>query len=184
MIDPLREYELLMTRRQLFGRTALGLGTATMAHLFGDLYAADGEPSAADATTSGMHHPARAKRVIYLFMSGGPSHHDLWDYKPRMREMFGKQLPDDVRDGQRITGMTARQKNGLPVAPSKYEFTRYENNDRGVWISSLLPSHRDGREGALRPSIPRSPRRSITIPRSRTFKRAARFRVAPAWAPG
>ena len=137
---PLRDAELMMTRRQLFGRSALGLGTAAMAGLLGrDLLSAS--PLEADAARldGGLHHAAKAKRVIYLFMSGGPSHHDLWDYKPKMRDLFGKQLPDSVRDGQRITGMTSNQKNGLPIAPSKYEFRYCENNDRGVWVSELLP---------------------------------------------
>ena len=84
----LREHELNMTRRQLFGRTSLGLGTAAMAGLLGPELLADGE-----GMPTGLHHPARAKRVIYLFISGGPSHHDLWDYKPKMQEMFGKDLP-------------------------------------------------------------------------------------------
>ncbi len=88
--------------------------------------------------SDGLHHPAKAKRVIYLFMSGGPSHHDLWDYKPKMKEMFSQPLPEHVRDGQRITGMTSGQKT-LPVCPSKYKFTKYDNNDRGVWVSELLP---------------------------------------------
>ncbi|MEC8894783.1 MAG: DUF1501 domain-containing protein [Planctomycetota bacterium] len=130
-VNPQREYDLMMTRRQLFGRTALGLGTAAMANLLGPELAAQGAPT-------GPHHEPKAKRVIYLFMSGGPSHHDLWDYKPKMQEMYGKQLPKEVRDGQRLTGMTARQKSH-PVAPSKYKFTKYENNDRGVWVSELLP---------------------------------------------
>ncbi|MEZ5303341.1 MAG: DUF1501 domain-containing protein [Verrucomicrobiales bacterium] len=86
----------------------------------------------------GIHHRAKAKRVIYLFMSGGPSHHDLWDYKPKMQEMFGQDLPEHVRDGQRITGMTAGQKT-LPVCPSKYKFTKQDNNAGGVWVSELLP---------------------------------------------
>ena len=134
--DPYREYEFNLTRRQLFGRAALGLGTAAMANLFGsDLLAADGDDGAVKA---GLHHAPKAKRVIYLFMSGGPSHHDLWDYKPKMQEMFGKELPEHIRDGQRITGMTAGQKT-LPVCPSKYKFTKQENNDRGVWVSELLP---------------------------------------------
>ena len=132
-MHPLRELDLLQTRRHFFGRPALGLGTAALAHLLPDRASA-----ARGSMNGGVHHPAKAKRVIYLFMSGGPSHHDLWDYKPRMREMFGKNLPDHIRDGQRITGMTARQKTH-PVCPSKYEFTRMDNNDRGVWVSELLP---------------------------------------------
>jgi len=131
--NPLRERELYLTRRQLFGKTALGLGTAAMAHLL-----PDGRLFADGSKGGGLHHEAKAKRVIYLFMSGGPSHLDLWDYKPKLVEEFGKDLPDHVRDGQRITGMTSRQKT-LPVAPSKYEFTKHDNNDRGVWVSSLLP---------------------------------------------
>jgi uncharacterized protein (DUF1501 family) len=131
-VDPVREHELMITRRQLFGRTALGLGTAAMAQLLGtELRAGDG------GAASGMHHPAKARQVIYLFMSGGPSQHDLWDYKPKMNDLFGQDLPDHVRDGQRITGMTSGQKT-LPVCPSKYRFTKYENNERGVWISELL----------------------------------------------
>ena len=122
-----------MTRRQLFGRAALGLGTAALADVF--------SPNLLGNTSSqvrGTDFAPKAKRVIYLFMSGGPSHHDLWDYKPKMREMFGKDLPEHVRDGQRITGMTSRQKT-LPVCPSKYKFTKHENNDRGLWVSELLP---------------------------------------------
>ena len=133
-MNPIREHQLMMTRRQLFGRSALGVGTAAMAGLMGrSLFAEDSN------TPEGLHHAAKAKRVIYLFMSGGPSHHDLWDYKPKMKEMSGQQLPDHVRDGQRVTGMTANQKNGLPVAPTKYKFTKQDNNDRGVWVSELLP---------------------------------------------
>ena len=106
--DPFREYELNITRRQLFGRTALGLGTAAIANLLcADLLGPDLLADGGGAKT-GLHHPAKAKRVIYLFMSGGPSHHDLWDYKPKMQKMFGKQLPDHIRDGQRITGMSIR----------------------------------------------------------------------------
>ena len=121
----------MMTRRQLFGRAALGLGTAALANVLGPDLLAKGQ-------APGTHFAPKAKRVIYLFMSGGPSHHDLWDYKPKMREMFGKDLPEHVRDGQRITGMTSRQKT-LPVCPSKYTFTKHENNDRGLWVSELLP---------------------------------------------
>ena len=132
-MNPLREADLMMTRRQLFGRAALGLGTVALADVF--------SPNLLGNTSSqvrGTDFAPKAKRVIYLFMSGGPSHHDLWDYKPKMREMFGKDLPEHVRDGQRITGMTSRQKT-LPVCPSKYKFTKHDNNDRGLWVSELLP---------------------------------------------
>lgn len=133
MNDPTSEYALNITRRQLFEKTRLGLGTAAMAHLLGSNLLAE-QP----VTSSGLHHPAKAKSVIYLFMSGGPSHHDLWDYKPKMKDMFGEDLPEHIRDGQRITGMTAGQKT-LPVCPSKYKFTKHDNNDQGVWVSELLP---------------------------------------------
>ena len=129
---PLRESDLTLTRRQLFGRAALGLGTAAMSQLL------PGIAQAGPALDGGLHHTAKAKRVIYLFMSGGPSHLDLWDHKPKLRDLFDQDLPENVRDGQRITGMTSKQSR-LPLAPSKYEFTRQDNNDRGVWVSSLLP---------------------------------------------
>ncbi|MFT5240872.1 MAG: hypothetical protein ACI9X0_001849 [Kiritimatiellia bacterium] len=131
--NPYRENDLLMTRRQLLGRGALGLGGVALSQMLGTpLFGAE------KGIDGGPHHPATAKRVIYLFMSGGPSQHDMWDYKPKMRDMFGQELPEHVRDGQRITGMTSKQKN-LSVAPSKYAFSHYENNDRGVWVSELLP---------------------------------------------
>ena len=95
--DPIREYDLNMTRRQLFGRGALGLGTAALANLMG--------PSALGATggaMSGTHFPAKAKRVIYMFQSGGPSHIDLFDYSPRMQELHGTELPDDIRIASKV----------------------------------------------------------------------------------
>jgi uncharacterized protein (DUF1501 family) len=135
--DLMHEYRRLQTRRHLLGRTALGLGTAALAGLLpADKIFAD---QASQPDSGGMHHPAKAKRVIYLFMSGGPSQLDLWDYKPKLMELFNQQLPDHVRDGQRITGMTANQEGGLPLCPSKYKFTKYDNHDRGVWVSELLP---------------------------------------------
>ncbi|HAN96865.1 MAG TPA: sulfatase [Planctomycetaceae bacterium] len=135
--DPLRDHALMMTRRHFFGRSALGVGTAALAGLLPRSLAA-GAPLVQD----GLHHPAKAKAVIYLFKSGGPSQHDMWDYKPKLKELANQQLPESVRDGQRITGMTANQANGLPLCPSKYDFERCDNNDQGVWVSSLLPHTR------------------------------------------
>ena len=142
--SPLREWEMFQTRRQLFGKAVLGVGTAALSGLLAkDSYGTwSGSDAQADRSTplnGGLHHPARAKRVIYLFMSGGPSHLDLWDYKPKLRDWFNEQLPDSVRTGQRVTGMTANQKNGFPICPSKYQFSKAENNADGVWVSELLP---------------------------------------------
>ena len=98
MNDPVRENDLMMTRRQLFGRGVLGLGTSALAGLFrgNDAIAATTSPIAATSSghMDGLHHRAKAKHVIYLFMSGGPSHHDMWDYKPELSKKFGEQLPD------------------------------------------------------------------------------------------
>ena len=131
----IQENRLLQTRRQLFGRSALGLGTAALA----GLWPSAGQAESSGALEGGTHFTPRARRVIYLFMSGGPSHLDLWDYKPKLQNLFNQQLPAHVRDGQRVTGMTANQKNGLPICPSKYRFRRYDNNADGVWVSDLLP---------------------------------------------
>jgi uncharacterized protein (DUF1501 family) len=136
-IDPVYEYQQLTTRRQLFGKSVLGLGTAALAGLIADDLHAN--PADAGRANGATHHTPRAKRVIYLFMSGGPSQLDMWDYKPKLNDMFNQQLPASVRDGQRVTGMTANHKNGLPLCPSKYRFQRYDNNQDGVWISELLP---------------------------------------------
>lgn len=138
--NPIREQELLSTRRQLFGKAALGLGTAALASLMqGNALADEAPQQKPEDLAGGLHHRAKAKRVIYLFMSGGPSHLDMWDYKPGLKDKFNEQLPDGVRDGQRITGMTSRQKNGLPICPSKYKFEKQDNNQDGVWVSELLP---------------------------------------------
>src|SRR5262245_32542843 len=114
---------LLMTRRQFFGRTAAGIGTMALASLLAEEAGAAGQgsgfgPGALRAAGSGQPYlnpegalfAPKAKRVIYLFQSGGPSHLDLFDYKPGLQAQFGIDLPPSVRMGQRITGMTSGQK--------------------------------------------------------------------------
>ncbi len=97
---------------------------------------------AAPATTSraaalkGTHFPGKAKRVIYLHQSGAPSHIDLFDHKPAMRQHHGKELPPSIRNGQRITGMTSGQKS-FPVAAAQWEFKQHGKS--GMWLSDLLP---------------------------------------------
>ena len=134
-MDPIREAELLMTRRQLFGRTALGLGTAAISRLLtvGGL----GGVATSALATQGQGIPGmpsfapKAKRVIYLFMSGGPSQLDLWDYKPKLQELFNADLPDEVRRGQRVTTMTSGQTR-FPIAPSVFKFDKHDNGGDGA----------------------------------------------------
>jgi len=143
-MDPIREAELLMTRRQLFGRASLGLGTAALGRLLsaGGLGGIATLAQALEGQRQGIpglpNFAPKAKRVIYLFMSGGPSQLDLWDYKPKLKELFNAELPDEIRRGQRITTMTSGQTR-FPIAPSVYRFDKHDNGGDGVWVSELLP---------------------------------------------
>ncbi len=124
-MNPLREAALVETRRHFFGRSAAGIGGAALASLLNpDLFAATA--NAPDANPigglSGLPHFApKAKRVIYLFMSGAPSQLDMWDYKPEMNDWYDKDLPESIRNGQRITTMTSGQER-FPIAPSTFKF--------------------------------------------------------------
>jgi len=88
------------------------------------------------APVSGHEITPRAKRIIYLFQSGGPSQFELFDYKPKINAMHGQELPESVRKGQRLTGMTGFQ-NSLPLARSHFSFDQY--GDSGAWVSELMP---------------------------------------------
>jgi len=122
-----------LTRRYFFSRTATGLGIPALASLL---------PGAVSGTneTGGLagvpHFPAKAKRVIYLFQSGGPSQLDLFDWKPELAKRRATDLPDSIRRGQRLTGMTATQTT-FPVAPTIYSFAQHGQS--GAWLSNLLP---------------------------------------------
>src|SRR5687768_6880271 len=107
------DQRLFMTRRHFFGRMAAGIGTAALGSLL--------NPSLFASTAQHTHFPARAKRVIYLFMAGGPSQMDLLDYKPTLEKLHETELPASIRMGQRLTGMTASQKN-FPVVKSIFKF--------------------------------------------------------------
>lgn len=142
-MNTFEKYQTAINRRQLFGRTATGIGTAALASLLNpQLFADDSTPKGrreeprGGGILSGTHFAPKAKRVIYLFMSGGPSHIDLFDYKPKLKEHHGQDLPASVRMGQRITGMTSGQKT-LPVASSIFKFAQHGKS--GGWVSELLP---------------------------------------------
>ena len=138
-MDELDKYRLNINRREFFSKTSLGIGAAALSsiipaclsknNLLTDL--SNSEP-ALDVT----HIAPKAKRVIYLFQSGGPSQIELFDNKPLLNKMFGEDLPDSVRKGQRLTGMTSGQKS-FPLAGSYHGFQR--KGKSGLSISDTLP---------------------------------------------
>src|SRR5207302_6870227 len=119
------------SRRSFLTRSTQALGTAALASLFTRDGFAAGESRALEP-----HFIPRAKRVIYLFQSGGPSHLELLDYKPRLKQLHGSELPDSIRQGQRLTGMTSGQKS-FPVIAPKFKFAQHGKS--GAWLSELLP---------------------------------------------
>ena len=144
------EFAQNLTRRYFFQKSATGLGAMALGSLLNGESRRSGlqaaETTAAGASGSpltslgelpALHHPARAKRVIWLFMADAPSQLDLYDYKPKLEEFFDKDLPESVRKGQRITTMTSGQTR-LPVAPSVFKFQQY--GKAGTWFSELLPN--------------------------------------------
>ena len=138
MIHTLDEHRLLMTRRHFFSRCSLGIGTAALAALLNEDGLAAALPGAADSK-SGLPQPQftpKARRVIYLFQSGGPAQLELFDHKPQLEKYRGEDLPESVRRGQRLTGMTAFQ-SSFPTAPSIYKFAQHGRS--GAWLSELLP---------------------------------------------
>ena len=137
------ERALLENRRQFFGRAARslmsGLGLASLASLLdGDraLATLGGGTSRAGGLAGIPHFAPKAKRVIYLFMSGAPSQIDLWDHKPKLHDLFDTDLPESIRMGQRLTTMTSGQAR-FPIAPSKFAFSPAGSN--GLMVSELLP---------------------------------------------
>ena len=143
-MNPFDERGLILNRRHFFGLCNLGLGTAALASLLSENGSAQqplttrsseaGEPKI--GLTGLPHFAPKAKRVIYLFQAGGPSQLDLFDPKPGLEKYRGQNLPESIRKGQRLTGMTASQ-SSLPTAPSKFSFAQHGQS--GVWLSELLP---------------------------------------------
>lgn len=115
-----------ISRRQFLTHSSTGIGATALASLL----ESDG------LGASGFHFAPKAKRVIYLFQSGGPSQMDLFDPKPRMQAMFDQDLPDSVRRGQRVTTMTSRQ-DRFPIAPCMFDFAQHGTS--GAWLSELVP---------------------------------------------
>lgn len=139
MLDPLSEMQLQVNRRQFFGRSSTGIGVAALASLLNrDLFSKE---TTSDASRVGglpgiPHFAPKAKRVIYLLQSGAPSQVDLLAHKPSLDKLHMSELPDSIRKGQRLTGMTAGQKK-FPVVKSPWKFRQH--GESGTWLSDLLP---------------------------------------------
>ena len=115
-----------LTRRQLFGRASAGIGTAALASLLVE-----------NQAFTAPHFAPKTKRVIYLFMHGGPSQLDLFDYKPGLKKLHGQEFPSSVLGDQRLTGMTSGQKS-KPITSSLFQFRQHGQS--GAWMSELLPN--------------------------------------------
>ena len=135
------EQSYIMNRRSFLSKSSIGLGSATMASLLGvgcfnQNEAGMSKAISAEGILDQLHFAPKAKRVIYLFQSGGPSQLDLFDYKPTLVKRRGEDLPDSIRKGQRLTGMTSGQKS-FPLAGSIFKFNQHGKS--GAYVSELLP---------------------------------------------
>ena len=131
--------ERLLTRRRFLELSGSGIGAAALATLYNDDLLAQA-PGAVGAPVGGLpglpHFSPKTKRVIYLFQSGAPSQHELWDYNPKLTELRGTDLPPSVRGEQRLTAMTANQ-TSFPLVPSLFKFAQH--GESRAWVSELMP---------------------------------------------
>jgi hypothetical protein len=126
-----------VARRRFLGQAGVGIGMAALAELLHcDLFAQSADSNGTGALPGLPHFAPKAKRVIYLFQSGAPSQLDLFDYKPQLAKTHGTDLPESIRNGQRLTAMTAGQ-TSFPIAQSIFKFAQYGQS--GAWLSELLP---------------------------------------------
>ena len=129
MLQHFQQQQQQLNRRTFIERSATGLGTAALASLLA-------RDAVANPGSTLSHAVAKAKRVIWMFQSGAPSQLDLFDSKPKLLDVHKQELPDSIRMGQRLTGMTSGQKN-FPVAASKFKFAQHGQS--GMWLSEMLP---------------------------------------------
>src|SRR4051812_13249118 len=140
-MNPLTENRRHITRRALLGRAATGIGTAALACLFSnDMFGPSAMASPLAASVGGLpglpHFAPKAKRVIYLFQNGAPSHVDLFDYKPKLKEWHGREIPPEIQGGKRLSTMTSGQK----AKPVLGEITNFAQHGQSrAWVSDFLP---------------------------------------------
>jgi len=141
-MHPLLDNAMATTRRHFFSRaaTGVGMGTAALASLLNQPLSTAAESASAEPAAGGLpgmpHFAPRAKRVIYLCQSGGPSQFETFDYKPELAKLFDQDVPKSVFGSQRLTGMTSGQAR-FAVTPSYYKFKQH--GESGTWVSELLP---------------------------------------------
>jgi len=145
MKNPFEERSLQLNRRAFLGKSAVGIGAAALSGLLKMSFFSKDESTGLIKEQNGingilkkLHHPAKAKRIIYLFQSGGPSQLELFDYKPLLDKRRGEDLPDSIRQGQRLTGMSSGQA-GFPLVGSGNLFPFKQYGQNGAWVSDLLP---------------------------------------------
>lgn len=140
MLDPIDHINHQLNRREFLKGSVLGLGTVALGSMLNSSLANGLSKMAAGDDPSHFlpHFVPKAKRIIYLFQSGAPSQLELFDYKPKLKEMFGKELPHSVRGNQRLTGMSSGQRS-FPLAFGKFDFAQYGKSQ--AWVSDLLPHH-------------------------------------------
>lgn len=131
------EHGLNTNRRHFLSKLSLGLGSVALGSLLiPDLLSGRSGSKQEDFLAGIPHFAPKAKRVIYLFQNGAPSQLESFDFKPKLREMWGKELPDSIRQGQRLTGMTSSQ-TSFPLVGSLYDFQQY--GQARAWVSELFP---------------------------------------------
>ncbi|MFB0944616.1 MAG: hypothetical protein ACI9V1_000759 [Spirosomataceae bacterium] len=132
------DHKFNVTRRQFLGRSAVGLGSVALGSLLvPELFTGKAADAGAELPLGIAHFAPKAKRVIYLFQNGAPSQLESFDYKPTLNKMAGQELPESIRNGQRLTGMTADQ-NKFPLIGSYFKFAQHGKS--GAWISELFPN--------------------------------------------
>ncbi|MGY6649436.1 DUF1501 domain-containing protein [Wenyingzhuangia sp. IMCC45574] len=131
------EYQLNINRRHFLSKAALGMGGVALGSLLAPKLFTGSKDKNDDMPLGLTHFAPKAKRVIFLMQNGAPSQLETFDYKPKLEEMFGQDLPESVRKGQRLTGMTANQKS-FPLVGSHFKFDRYGKS--GAYVSELLPN--------------------------------------------
>ena len=137
MFKEIFEHQLNVNRRHFLSKLSMGFGSAALGSLLLPDLLKGGKSGVEDLPVGLPHFAPKAKRIIYLFQNGAPSQLESFDYKPLLNKMYGQDLPESIRNGQRLTGMTSNQER-FPLIGSKFKFNQYGEN--GVWISELFPN--------------------------------------------